>query len=372
MTNAQPTFGAIGPSQIDPRSGEILDADIGFESLIVAQRAPLALAGAGVAGGGRLAGADAVERARAGGRDDGAGRGGRRPRLPTSASTPTWPPSSWAMRWTCSRRAASSTRRAPRPQQFVLDYLTDTTMHEVGHTLGLRHNFRASRVYTDAQLSDPEFTRKNGLTGSVMEYAPINLPPRASAAASAFQSALGPYDYWAIEYAYKPIAPEHENAELQRIAARSNEPQLAYGTDEDNFLGIDPESLHFDLGNDPVAFAKKRFEIARDLIRAPGDGASSSPNEDYSVLRRSLNFALRDVARAVGHPGAPDRRRAHVARLPRQRPRPAAAGERADAAPGARCAGQRRAGGRQLRAVAGAAAPPGARLRRAPRRAVRR
>ena len=115
----------------------------------------------------------------------------------------------------------------------------------------------------------------------------------------AWQLALGPYDYWAIEYGYKPIAPEHEKAELQRIAARSSEPQLAYGTDEDNFLGIDPESLHFDLGNDPVAFAKKRFDIARDLIRRQ-ESRELKPNEDYSVLRRSVGFALRDAARASG------------------------------------------------------------------------
>ena len=51
-----------------------------------------------------------------------------------------------------------------------------------------------------------------------------------------------------------------------RIAARSAERELAYGTDEDNWLGIDPESLHFDLGDDPVAFAKKRFDIGRDLL----------------------------------------------------------------------------------------------------------
>jgi hypothetical protein len=188
---------------------------------------------------------------------------------------------------------------SPEAQQWVLDYLTDTTMHEVGHTLGLRHNFRSSRVYTEAQLADPEFVRVNGLAGSVMEYAPINLSRPGERGATAWQLALGPYDYWAIEYGYKPIAPEREKEELQRIAARSNEPQLAYGTDEDNFLGVDPESLHFDLGSDPVAFAKKRLDIARDLIRRQ-ESRDLKPSEDYSVLRRSIGFALRDAARASG------------------------------------------------------------------------
>jgi hypothetical protein len=184
-------------------------------------------------------------------------------------------------------------------QQWVLDYLTDTTMHEVGHTLGLRHNFRSSRIYTEAQLADPEFTSKNGLAGSVMEYAPINLARPGERTTFAWQVNLGPYDFWAIEYGYKPLAPEQEAAELQRVAARGSEPQLAYGTDEDNFLGVDPESLHFDLGDDPVVFASKRFDIARDLIRRQ-EARELKPTEDYSVLRRSLGFALRDAARASG------------------------------------------------------------------------
>ena len=85
-----------------------------------------------------------------------------------------------------------------------------------------------------------------------------------------FQTTLGPYDYWAIEYAYKPLPPgsrPKERAELQRIAARSNEPLLAFGTDEDNAFGIDPETIQLDLGADPIAFAAKRLEIARDLFR---------------------------------------------------------------------------------------------------------
>ena len=76
-----------------------------------------------------------------------------------------------------------------------------------------------------------------------MEYAPINLASPGARTASPFQTTLGPYDYWAIEYAYKPLPPgskpEDERAELQRIAARSSEPLLAFGTDEDIFAGVE-------------------------------------------------------------------------------------------------------------------------------------
>ncbi|HSW26690.1 MAG TPA: zinc-dependent metalloprotease [Burkholderiaceae bacterium] len=298
MTNASPSFGAIGPSQIDPRTGEILDADIGFESLssrsVRALRSQVLVSRVAVDWPALMQSsapervAELTARSAAG-----AGHAADQCQHADMAAEQL----SYALDVLEARGELDPA--SPEAQQWVLDYLTDVTIHEVGHTLGLRHNFRSSRVYTEAQLADPEFTRKNGLAGSVMEYSPINLARPGEPAALAWQVALGPYDYWAIEYGYKPIAPEHEAAELQRIAARSNEPQLAYGTDEDNSLGIDPESLLFDLGNDPVAFAKKRFDIARDLIRRQ-EMRELKPNEDYSVLRRSINFALRDVARASG------------------------------------------------------------------------
>jgi hypothetical protein len=298
MTNPDPEFGAIGPSHVDPRSGEILDADIGIESLssraIRNYRSQI------------LVGNPAAEwAALMQSRDVPAAQGAR--------GAESWRGPSHALICDFADVAAEQLGYAldvleargevdpdsPEAQQFVLDYLTDVAIHEVGHTLGLRHNFRSSRIYTDRQLSDREFTANHGLAGSVMEYPPINLPRPGEQGGTPFQTVLGPYDYWAIEYAYKPIAPEQEKAELQRIASRSAEPELAYGTDEDNSLGIDPESLWFDLGDDPVAFAAKRIEIARDLI-ARQETRALKPEADYAVLRRSVNSAVRDAGRAAG------------------------------------------------------------------------
>jgi hypothetical protein len=92
--------------------------------------------------------------------------------------------------------------------------------------------------------------------------------------------------------------PEGERTELQRIAARSSEPLLAFGTDEDNAFGIDPETIQLDLGADPIAFAAKRLAIARDLFRRQ-ETRELSPERDYAVLRRSLAYAVADVTRAV-------------------------------------------------------------------------
>ncbi|HEY0858397.1 MAG TPA: zinc-dependent metalloprotease [Albitalea sp.] len=294
MTNSSPTFGAIGPSHVDPRTGEILDADIGVESLSSrnqrALRAQVLTSRAAVSADG-----------------------------PDHDAHAHAPDTNWKGRAVAfcefGDQAAEQLSYAldvleargdldpasPEAEKYVYDYLKDVTMHEVGHTLGLRHNFRSSRIYTDKQLSDPVFTAANGITGSVMEYAAVNLAapgtPKDKLPA-AFNTTLGPYDYWAIEYAYKPLPAARESAELEKIAARSADPLLAYGTDEDNFLGVDPESLQFDLGSDVVAFAKKRVGIARDLL-ARQEGRQLAADQDYSVLRRSVSFALRDMGRAA-------------------------------------------------------------------------
>ncbi len=292
IVNSQPTFGAIGPRHVDPRSGEILDADISFESLSSRnQRSARArIFGDGAAEGwarlmqvGQAAGGTAAALSQDPLYCDHAEAAGEQ------------------MDYALDVLAARGELEPDSPEaaQFVLDYLKDVAMHEVGHTLGLRHNYRASRVYSQEQLADPAFTASHALTGSVMEYAPVNLPRPGQPRPAAFQTTLGPYDYWAIEYAYRPLAPQQEAAELARIGARSGEPELAYGTDEDNFIGIDPDSLQFDLGRDPLAFARQRFEIAQDLFKRQ-ESRPLAPDRDYAGLRRGLGYALRDAGRAAG------------------------------------------------------------------------
>ena len=300
--NADPQYGAIGPTHVDPRTGEILDAAISIESLssrdlrnVRAQvlapdgasslaallQAPSSELPAAANAVGRGTGADLGSYCEAGQYEaEQAGYG-----LDVLAARGEIDPGS------------------PEAEAYVEAYLTDVTMHEVGHTLGLRHNFRASRMNSEKDLDNPEFTKTHPLGGSVMDYLPINLPRPGEPAGKAFDSTLGPYDFWAIEYAYKPFAadatPAQQKAELLRIAARNTEPGLDYGTDEDNFLGLDPASLQGDLGADPIAYANKRIAIARDLF-ARQETRTLKPGEDYAVLRRSVTFALRDATRSAG------------------------------------------------------------------------
>ena len=78
-------------------------------------------------------------------------------------------------------------------------------MHEVGHSLGLRHNFKASIMLRPDQINDTSITRVKGMTGSVMDYNPINVAPKGQKQGDYASTTIGPYDYWAIEYAYKPV-----------------------------------------------------------------------------------------------------------------------------------------------------------------------
>ena len=152
-------------------------------------------------------------------------------------------------------------------KQFVHDGIVDLILHEVGHTLGLRHNFKASSVFSLEQLSDPNFTDQFGVTASVMDYNATNL---FDGGENYFQTNPGIYDYWAIEYAYAeqpPYSMETESEFLERIASKSTQPLLAYGTDEDaGGRGIDPYSNRRDMSSNPVKHYAKRIDIGNEFI----------------------------------------------------------------------------------------------------------
>ena len=149
--------------------------------------------------------------------------------------------------------------------RFVEDGIVDLLLHEVGHTLGLRHNFKASSVFSVEELSNPSFTDMYGVTGSVMDYNATNL---LDGGHNYFQTKPGPYDYWAIEYGYA-VQPEGSNVTndewLESIASKSTEPWLAYATDEDTYsTGIDPLTNRRDMTSDPIRFYEHQIKIAND------------------------------------------------------------------------------------------------------------
>lgn len=331
ITSVRPAFDGYGPSVADPRSGEILDADIVIDGRVA--QLTQGLRRDAVAGGARARGASAardaiaVELARAmqvekpAGVGPGAALAARvgpegaqslghdphdghdhGPGEACSFAGELASQAAFGIELLVARGDLPDDPDSPEVRALVEARIEAIVAHEVGHALGLRHNFAASRAYSQAQLADPAFTAVHGTSASVMDYPDLNLPPtgtRLAAHGAVFSARPGPYDLWAVEYAYRPLPPHEEAEALARIAERSAEPLLAFGTDEDRALGIDPQSLAFDLGNDPLAFAAARLTLAREWLdrqvdREPrGDGG-------WSVLRMAVQQSARDVARAAG------------------------------------------------------------------------
>jgi hypothetical protein len=184
-------------------------------------------------------------------------------------------------------------------EAFVNASLKSAVMHEVGHALGLRHNFRASTVYPLAKLSDPAWGRERGLAGSVMDYSPINIAVNGEAQGVYFDSTIGPYDYWAIEYAYRELPKETESEELAKIASRgATDPLLAFSSDEEAIAGLDPDASRFDLGADPLAYLQKRLQISQELWQRL-QTKKLKPGESYAVLRRTFDAGFRQFSRSA-------------------------------------------------------------------------
>jgi hypothetical protein len=145
------------------------------------------------------------------------------------------------------------------PDWFIGPMLRDVIMHETGHTLGLRHNFKASGVYDMDEMNNKNF-EPEAICGSVMEYSPININVEDGPDQGDFtMMTIGPYDYWAIEYGYTT-----DEESLPDILSRVNEPQLAYSTDEDAF-DADPSSRRFDWGKNPLDYADSQIRLAKQL-----------------------------------------------------------------------------------------------------------
>ena len=269
---------AIGPSRANPFTGQIYDADIGFSEEIVRSFREEAeeLVGPTVPEG--------LEET---------------PELPTPW---TWngDPSAYCNYGSGLARQAAfgvavlrarGTLSPELEKRFIREYLVSITAHEVGHTLGLRHNFRASTILKVDELNDLKKTDEIGQSSSVMDYNPAVIASKGEKQGHFLPVTLGPYDHWAIEYAYKPIEGD-ETQELARIASRVADPMLPYGTDEDAFgtlspSAIDPLVNQFDQSSDPLAFFRKRIGIVNELWNTM-ESKLEKPGEGYQILRRAL------------------------------------------------------------------------------------
>ncbi len=285
QTVAKSGYGAIGPSVVDPRTGEILDADIGIDANNVRVVRSL-----------------------------------RHEYLPPSkdafaalSQAQTGAFRQDAQNCTYDDVAAEETAfglslleargdldpDSPDVDKFIDAFLKSVTMHEVGHTLGLRHNFRASTIYTEAQLSDASFTAKNGISGSVMEYNPWNLAVKGEKQGEYQMSTLGPYDYWAIEYAYREIPPIRKPPSSRRSpVARTSRGSRTRPMRTPRISPSTRQSTKVDLGSDPLAYARKRLALVRELWQRT-ESLDLQAGDSYSVLRRNFTRGLNEAGQGA-------------------------------------------------------------------------
>ncbi|MEC4818389.1 MAG: zinc-dependent metalloprotease [Scytonema sp. PMC 1069.18] len=150
-------------------------------------------------------------------------------------------------------------------KDYVNQYLRLIIAHEVGHTLGLRHNFRGSTLLTPEQMNNTEITTTKGLISSVMDYIPPNIAPSGIKQGDYFPSKVGVYDDWVIQYGYTPFAAASTIAEkpfLDEIAKQSYKPELSYSTDED-VLDLDPTAAAWDNSSNVLLYSQWQLDNAR-------------------------------------------------------------------------------------------------------------
>lgn len=203
-------------------------------------------------------------------------------------------------------------RKLPMPDELTGELIRYVCCHEVGHTLGLRHNHRASQAYSIAQLRDPKFTEKYGSVASIMSYGRHNYvaQPEDKHPVKNLIPILAPYDFFAIEWGYKNIpsakSPEAEKETLDTWASKQvTEPFLRFGG-EDGPSSVDPTVLTENIGSDPVEatlLGLKNTDRVMDHIVE----ATVSKGEDYSLLEEAYKELvgrrarwLNAVAKQVG------------------------------------------------------------------------
>lgn len=162
-------------------------------------------------------------------------------------------------------------------------------MHEVGHTLGLNHNMKASHLFSPEQLADADFIEGKALTASVMDYTGINLTLDRSKQGQYYDMAIGPYDVWAIQFGYTPFKSDMER---EALLERSSEPALNFGNDADDMRsssrGIDPRVMIGDLSNDPISYSIDRFKLINSMMPQIKAKFTSDETYTYEDLRRAF------------------------------------------------------------------------------------
>jgi hypothetical protein len=189
-------------------------------------------------------------------------------------------------------------QKLPLPDELMGNLIRFVVAHEVGHSLGFPHNMKASSAYTIEQLRDAEWTKKHGTAPSIMDYARFNYVAQPGDGA-ALMPGIGPYDFFAVNWGYRQFAADaDEKAELEKLTKlQVKDPVLRFGGRNPE---VDSTAQTEDLGGNTVEATRLGL---KNLERVSGYlvEATSREGKDYSLLENMYDQVLNQWNREMGH-----------------------------------------------------------------------
>ena len=196
-------------------------------------------------------------------------------------------------------------------KELIKQSLYRLVLHEVGHTLGLNHNFKGSTLLSTEELNNKDIVNKRGVCNSVMEYPAINITKDIKNQGLFFDIKPGIYDNWAIEFGYSQFNnEEQEKIGLKKILSRSTEKNLAFANDALDMRspgkGTDPNAMIYDLSSNPMEHSLQRINMINNILRELKEKYTKN-NDTYQELYRAYRTlvysyfnALEIVSRQIG------------------------------------------------------------------------
>lgn len=269
-SSPQPPFGGYGPSFVDPRTGQILGADIMLEYIFVTNRM-------------------------------------RQEQIfDANTSNEFAPKTSFKNFCDAHDHLHQSTLFGNQvlevqglsqidKREYMKQSLYYLVLHEMGHTMGLNHNMKASQMLKPNQIHNKAITREIGLIASVMDYPAANVAKDKSKQGDYFTTRPGPYDLWAIEFGYASSLsdPKLESERELKLLSKANDTLLIFGNDADDmrgsYSGIDPRINVNDLSGDAISYGIERIQLSLDLMSKIKD-KYSKPNQSYQELKQAYSI----------------------------------------------------------------------------------